>query len=102
MITYEQLYVINLYVPEVSIKTIVENLEFSSGRLFSISRDKSELNSNDKENGYLLKFMFRKSNNTDLLSQNILGMNFLNHKVISFDHYVNKFQISDANLPSLG
>lgn len=105
-INYDQLESLATIIPEITIKSQNQNIDFSSGKLFTIKRKYTwgRFSYNHfKNERYLLNFMFRKavpSLGNPYYSMNVLGMNFLNQKVLSFDSFTKELKITDASLPS--
>ena len=76
----------------------VNGFNFTAGYLFMVQREPKIGNYSIKEflkNEYKLEFMFAKGE-----KENIVGMNFLEGKIVGFNGFDNRINIGDASLPN--
>lgn len=106
-VSYEQLSLLNVYLPELNFKTSETIYNFSSGRIFGIEREEDWNKIRYDEfrlRTFKLKFLLRRSTvqdgDTSKKNLNILGMNFLNQKIINYDQMTNELKIADSSLPT--
>lgn len=91
-ISFYQINTMMNYLPTINFE--IEKFNFTAKRLFMIKREKF-LTNLTKEAAYnaqfKLEFMFTKGN------ENILGMNFLEGKLVSFDSFSSRVNLGDAS-----
>lgn len=91
-IPFSEIRTYNSIVPEITFE--VQNFNFTAMQLFMIKRDPAVRNMSKgevRDTSFELEFMFTRGN------KNILGMNFLEGKLLSYDSFSSKLNLGDAS-----